>query len=151
MELQLSKKPTGLEFLNITHHLQRKDATFRKAVRSQAAKSRKHLKSCGPAWNNERQFRPAKVSPGLSDHGLESSEYRVELESCSQCGGTLPLRRHAKDYIPPQDVNSKTREECPIKQSCSCSFSSLERNSRGRLGSGDRDPFSSFPVPAGQS
>jgi hypothetical protein len=158
MAAQQPKNRTELEFLNITNPVQRQDKANQKKVRKRAIshywQARKDL-ARSLTIPVDRQLRPFPISSECVCHGLGYIENGGSRKPCLHCGGDVSLRLHAKGNTRRWEANSNPGEKSMATQASDAGgadgFSALELgNPRVLLGAGDRDPFSSFPIPTGQ-
>jgi hypothetical protein len=155
--MQQSKKYLELEFLTITDTVQRKNVAHRKKVRVhamnrywQGRKEHAHLFSLP----GHRKVRPAGPSPRCVCHGLGYVENGGAQKPCPLCGGVVSRRVHEQGDAHRWAVSNSV-ETSTVTQAGDCSradkFSTFPQLGSPRvLGTGDRDPFSSFPVLTGQ-
>jgi hypothetical protein len=159
MAAQQPKNRTELEFLNITNPMQRQDKANQQKVRKRAIRhywqARKDLTRplTIPA---DRQLRPFPPSSECVCHGFGYIENGGSRKPCLPCGGDLTLRLDAKGDARRWEANRNLGEKGMVTQASVAGgadrFSALELgNPRVLLGAGDRDPFSSFPIPTGQN
>jgi hypothetical protein len=158
MARQQPKKYTQLEFLNITNPAQRQDGAHQKKVRKHAIshywQARKDLSRIF-SLPVDRQSREFQTSPGCVCHGLKYIENGGSRKPCLPCRGDLTLRLDAKGDARRWEANRNLGEKSMVTQASGAGgadrFPALELgNPRVLLGAGDRDPFSSFPIPTGQ-
>jgi hypothetical protein len=158
MAVQEPKKYPELEFLNITNPVQRQDAAHQKKARKHAIshywQARKDL-ARSFALPVDRQLLPFPTPPGCVCHGLGYIENEGSRKPCVQCGRDVSLQLHVEGNARRWEANSGPGKKSTVAQTGDCSgadeFSALELgNPRVLLGAGDRDPFSSFPIPTEQ-
>jgi hypothetical protein len=146
---QQSKKYIELEFLNVTNPVQRKDAAHRKRVRKHVMKQswqarKSNARSITLPGHHQVHF--YDTSSACLNHELGCIDNNGTRKRCPNCPGCFPAR-HA-EYCPRRlEVSNAGGMAMVTHAGDRCGADEfLELRDRRRLGAGDRDPFSSFPI-----
>jgi hypothetical protein len=157
MASHIPEKYTKIQFINTALHTQDRGGTYAKRIRRHVMSRSWQVgkdQARSLTFPGDRLLRPSELPLVCEYHHLGSPENTTANVTCLLCQRSVLERRNEGCNLSSQDTRSTIEPEGKV--TLTSGYNATDQSSLVELGDihdivgpGDRDPFSSFPIPIG--